>query len=183
MARLMSVALTTEQVRRGEKTVTRRAGWQMLRPGDQLTLCPKVRGRRQGEALERIVTVAVVDVRRERFDTITPDDVAAEGFPDMTRTQFVEFFCASHHGITPCDEVTRIEWSYPRRCRVCGCTDFAACDTLTGPCAWAYTHPDNTGICTGCPTPRPADSIPAAVGNAAAAASAFPANPPERSTL
>lgn len=112
MPRLMSVALTTDQVRRGEKTVTRRAGWQMLRPGDQLTLCPKVRGRRRGEPLERIVTVEVVSVRRERLDTITPADVTAEGFPDLTAAEFVEFFCASHRGIGPDDEVTRIEWTY-----------------------------------------------------------------------
>jgi hypothetical protein len=43
----------------------------MLRPGDQLTLCAKVRGRRAGEPLERIVTVDVVSVRREHLDQIT----------------------------------------------------------------------------------------------------------------
>ncbi len=48
MPRLMSVALTTDQVRSRQKTVTRRAGWTMLRAGDQLTVCPKVRGRRAG---------------------------------------------------------------------------------------------------------------------------------------
>ncbi len=47
MARLMSVALTTEAVRSRRKTVTRRVGWLMLTAGDQLTLCPKVRGRRR----------------------------------------------------------------------------------------------------------------------------------------
>lgn len=81
MPRLMSIALTTDQVRRRTKTQTRRVGWLMIAPGDQLTLCPKVRGRRAGEPLERIVTVDVVDVRRERLDAITPADVTAEGFP------------------------------------------------------------------------------------------------------
>lgn len=81
MARLMSVALTTDAVRRRQKTVTRRAGWQMLRSGDQLTLCPKVRGRRRGEPLDRIVTVDVISVRREPLNAITPADVTAEGFP------------------------------------------------------------------------------------------------------
>lgn len=38
-----------------------------------------------------------------------------------------------------------------RRCRVCGCTDSAACDTITGPCAWRITYDDGTGICTACP--------------------------------
>jgi hypothetical protein len=113
MPRLMSVALTTDQVRRREKTVTRRVGWQMIKPGDQVTLCPKVRGRRHGEPLERIVTVNVVSTRREQLDTITPADVAAEGFPDMTPAEFVEFFCATHNGVAPHSEVTRIEWTYP----------------------------------------------------------------------
>lgn len=150
MARLMSVALTTDAVRSRRKTVTRRVGWLMLTAGDQLTLCPKVRGRRRGEELDRIVTVDVVSVRREPLDTITAEDVAAEGFPDMTPAEFVEFFCATHHGVTPASEITRIEWHYPRVCRHCGCTDYAACDTLFGPCAWLRTYPDNTGVCTGC---------------------------------
>lgn len=35
-------------------------------------------------------------------------------------------------------------------CRLCNCTDSAACDTAFGPCAWFVTFGDNTGICTGC---------------------------------
>lgn len=150
MPRLMSVALTTDAVRNRQKTVTRRAGWQMLRPGDQLTLCPKVRGRRHGEPLDRIVTVDVVSVRREPLNTITPADVTAEGFPGMTPAEFVDFFCSTHRGVSAATDITRIEWSYPRRCRNCGCTDYAACDTIVGPCAWLATFDDNTGICTAC---------------------------------
>lgn len=40
-----------------------------------------------------------------------------------------------------------------RRCRTCGCTKSAACDTITGPCAWKITYDDETGICTACPPP------------------------------
>ncbi|BBN50845.1 hypothetical protein [Mycobacterium avium] len=152
MARLMEVAHTAHLVRSRTKTVTRRAGWRMLKAGDQLTLCPRVRGRRPGEALERIVTVDVVAVTRERLGAITAADVAAEGFPEWTAEQFVEFFCVTHKGVTADDQVTRIEWRYPRICRGCGCTEGAACDTLTGPCAWAVTFDDNTGVCTACPT-------------------------------
>lgn len=153
MARLMEVAHTAHLVRDRTKTVTRRVGWRVLKPGDQLTLCPKVRGRRPGEELERIVTVDVVSVTRERLDTITAADVAAEGFPAMTAAEFVEFFCATHKGVTAADEVTRIQWRYPRICRGCGCTEYAACDTLSGPCAWTVAFDDNTGICTACPVP------------------------------
>jgi hypothetical protein len=112
MPRLMSVSLTTDQVRARTKTVTRRAGWLMLKPGDELTLCRKVMGRRKGEPLERIVNVEVIDARREPLNAITAADVAAEGFPEWTPAQFVAFFCASHKGIGPGDDVTRIEWRY-----------------------------------------------------------------------
>ena len=84
MPRLMSVSLTETQVRARTKTVTRRAGWLMLRPGDRLTLCRKVMGRRKGEPLERITDVEVISVRREPLNRITAADVAAEGFPDWT---------------------------------------------------------------------------------------------------
>jgi hypothetical protein len=112
MSRLMSVALTEPQVRARTKTVTRRAGWLMLRAGDQLTLCPKVMGFRRGEHPERIVDVEILSVRREPLNVITPADVIAEGFPEMTPAGFVDFFCGTHHGCTPETDVTRIEWRY-----------------------------------------------------------------------
>ena len=107
----MSVALTDEAVTARTKTVTRRLGWCFLKPGDRLTLCRKVMGRRPGEVLHRLADVEVVDVRRERLDAITADDVTAEGFPDMTPAQFVSFFTA--HMRCPADaQVTRIQWRY-----------------------------------------------------------------------
>jgi hypothetical protein len=112
MPRLMSVSLTEPQVRARAKTVTRRMGWLMLRPGDRLTLCRKVMGRRAGEPLERITDVEVLSVRREPLDAITLADVLAEGFPFMTRAEFVQFFCDSHRGCERGSEVTRIEWRY-----------------------------------------------------------------------
>lgn len=112
MPRLMSVSLTSDQVRARTKTVTRRVGWLMLEVGDELTLCQKVMGRRAGEPLDRIVNVEVTSVSRERLDAITRDDVIAEGFPGMTPAEFVAFFCRTHHGCSPETEVTRIEWLY-----------------------------------------------------------------------
>jgi hypothetical protein len=87
-------------------------GWGYARPGQRVTLCRKVMGRRRGEPLVRIVDVEILDVRRERLDTITPDEVIAEGFPGLTPAQFVRFFCDSHKGCTPASEVTRIQWRY-----------------------------------------------------------------------
>jgi hypothetical protein len=114
MPRLMAVALTVPQVRGRSKTVTRRDGWLMLGPGDPLTLCEKARGRKNGELLVRIADVQVVSVRREPLDAITPQDVAAEGFPDMTPEEFVSFFTGTHKGCEPGTVVTRYPVGLPR---------------------------------------------------------------------
>jgi hypothetical protein len=111
MARLMSVALTAPQVIARQKTVTRRLGWQFLRPGDRLTLCRKVQGRKPGEPLVRLAEVEVLDVRRERLDAITPGEATREGFPHLTDREFVAFFCQAMR-CTPETEVTRVEWVY-----------------------------------------------------------------------
>lgn len=131
MPRLMSVSLTEKQVRDRTKLVTRRLGWLMLEPGDTLTLCKKVQGRRKGEPLVRIVDVDVVSVRRERLDAITAQEVNLEGFPEMTPAEFIVFFCGSHKGCTPATEVTRIEWRY--LCRYC--------DQPIERCAVVYANP------------------------------------------
>jgi len=109
--RLMSVSLTEAAVRDRTKTVTRRLGWLFLKPGDRITLCRKVMGRRKGEPLVRIVNVEIVDVRRERLAAITQAEVALEGFPSWTVEDFVIMFMRA----MKCDhetEVTRIEWRY-----------------------------------------------------------------------
>lgn len=118
MARLMSVALTEQAVVERRKTVTRRAGWwvdkrgrRLLVPGDRVTLCRKVMGRKADEPLVRLVDVEVVDVRRELLQDITADDVAREGFPGWSRERFLDFFC-DHMGGTGLQPVTRIEWRY-----------------------------------------------------------------------
>lgn len=111
MPRLMSVTHTKEAVYTRRKTQTRRAGWTFLHPGDRLTLCEKVMGRRKGDPLVRIVDVEVTGVRREPLNAITAEDVAAEGFPDWTPGEFVAFFCREMGGNTTQD-VTVVEWRY-----------------------------------------------------------------------
>lgn len=120
MPRLMSVAFTEAAVRSRSKTVTRRKGWANLEPGDFLTLCRKVMGRKPGEPLVRIVDVEVVSVRREPLSAITPDEVVLEGFSDLRPEEFVERFFVRAQGMTPADEVTRIEWRY-RDGETCAC--------------------------------------------------------------
>jgi len=136
MPRLMSVTLTEQAVRDRTKTVTRRLGWwtdkngrRLLQVGDQLTLCPKVMGRKPGEPLERIVTVEVVDIRRERIDDMHDGDVPLEGVPVIhgrfsaiyldgplagwpPAFAWREWFC-EEMDVTPSTMITRIEWAYP----------------------------------------------------------------------
>lgn len=130
MSRLMSVSFTEQAVRERRKTVTRRKGWwedssgrRILKPGDHLTLCRKVMGRKPGEPLERICEVEVVSVRREPltrlfyFDTPEEyayafDEVAREGFPGMHPAMFVREFFIIAQRILPPTVITRIEWRY-----------------------------------------------------------------------
>ena len=142
MPRLMSVALTTPQVIARSKTVTRRDGWRFLKPGDRLTLCPKVMGFRRGEHPERIVDVEILSVRRERLDAITASEVAAEGFPGQTPDWFVGFFCDSHKNCTPSTVITRIEWRYLEGPATQGTTPAR----LARPGTEASVHPKAEGI-------------------------------------
>lgn len=125
MSRLMSVAFTEQAVRERAKTVTRRKGWwedkngrRILKPGDRLTLCRKVMGRKPGEPLERICEVEVVAVNRERLSNVTrfsgygTSEMEREGFPGMDPARFVLDYFVVAQGIDRDDLVTRIEWRY-----------------------------------------------------------------------
>ena len=88
--RNMSFSMTTEAVRRREKTVTRRLGWWGLKPGDEL-----------------------VSVRREQLDNIYAyeRETAAEGFPELTPGAFMAMFCKAN----ACETwrmINRIEFEY-----------------------------------------------------------------------
>lgn len=123
MSRLMSVAFTEQAVRERAKTVTRRKGWMFAKPGDRLTLCRKVMGRKSGDPLVRICDVEVVSVRREPLRAMLDDldygfaETEREGmhvqdaaaiFPSV----FVERYFERAQGMSSDDEVTRIEWRY-----------------------------------------------------------------------
>lgn len=129
----MSVSLTEAAVVARRKTVTRRKGWTFLRPGDRLTLCRKVMGRKPGEPLVRLAEVEVVDVRRESILAMTDQDVWAEGvsmFDAPGHRRFDEWYDdtglptvsawitwwlweVAPRGFNPyTDDITRIEWRY-----------------------------------------------------------------------
>jgi hypothetical protein len=134
MSRLMSVAYTEQAVRDRTKTVTRRKGWwedkngrPIVRPGDRLTLCRKVMGRKKGEPLERICEVEVVAVSRQPLSQLMapvavlhdgewmdygPSELIREGFPGMGPFDFILEFFIRAQGMSVTDKVTRIEWRY-----------------------------------------------------------------------
>ncbi len=107
----MSFALTTEQVLNRTKTVTRRRGWGNLKPGTMLWAVRKAMGLKPGEHHERLCLIVVTDVRTERVQDISDEDVVREGFPGMTRQQFGAMFCRAM-GCRLVDEVQRIEFRY-----------------------------------------------------------------------
>lgn len=110
--RAMSFMLTTEQILNRTKTVTRRDGWEKLKPGDRLRAVRKAMGLKKGEHHEVLAILEVVSVTREPLSAITQADVIPEGFPDMTPAGFVDMFCDSHRGVVPSSVITRIEFRY-----------------------------------------------------------------------
>lgn len=130
--RNISFSATIEKFRQREKHVTRRLGWQNLKPVDRLMGCEKVRGVKKGE-LVRMGTIAVLEVNREpltdiirrpfrdlptQIDKSYPDyvfvpETVLEGFPQWkTRpNMFVELFCEMND-CEPDTEITRILFDY-----------------------------------------------------------------------
>lgn len=111
MPRNMSFMLTTEQVRNRTKTVTRRLGWNFLKPGDVLNACVKCQGLGKGGKIERICQIRVVSNLPSTLYNITKGDVKKEGFPGMTPVQFARMFC-EHMGGAVDQQVNRIEFEY-----------------------------------------------------------------------
>lgn len=115
--RLMSFSLTTEQMRRREKTVTRRLGWDSLAPGQLICAVEKGMGLKKGETVKRIGVLRVVSVRKEPLWKMIYDhpygcdEVIKEGFSTMTPMGFVEMFC-DHNRVEPARLVNRIEFEH-----------------------------------------------------------------------
>ena len=95
MPRNMSFSMTTEAIRAGSKTVTRRLGWYFLKPGDVLWAVEKGMGLKKGEKVKRICLIRVVSVKREPLNKIGEYGQAEcdrEGFPELAPWQFVSMF-------------------------------------------------------------------------------------------
>lgn len=112
MPRNMSFAATIEQILNRTKTVTRRLGWRQLRPGQRVWAVRKAMGLRHGEKVERLALLEIVSNRREPLEDVTLDDVAREGFSEMTRFEFLAMFAKINPGIGMQSRVSRIEFKY-----------------------------------------------------------------------
>lgn len=118
----ISFMLTKRQVLDRSKTVTRRVGWEKLKPGDMLRAVEKGMGLKAGEKVVTLAIIRVVSVRPEPLSAMTEDvdygiaECELEGFGDHPSlkwpSMFVEFFCNSHRGCTPATIVRRIEFEY-----------------------------------------------------------------------
>jgi hypothetical protein len=111
MARNMSFAMTTEQVKQKQKTVTRRFGWFFLKPGDEIRAVEKAMGLRKGEKIKPICMIRVVSTRKEPLNSISAADVEREGFPGWTPEQFIGML-VDHYRVQRGAMINRIEFEY-----------------------------------------------------------------------
>jgi hypothetical protein len=109
--RNISFSLTTPQFIAGTKWVTRRNGWLFAKASDHLMGIEKGMGLAKGEKVKLLGEIEVVSARREPLDMMhhEPNACAAEGFPDWSVDQFIDFYCKANK-CKPADEVTRIEF-------------------------------------------------------------------------
>lgn len=119
----MSFALTESQIMDGSKTVTRRLGWQFLKPGDFVRPVRKAMGLKHGEKVCVLRDpLRIVSVRRERLGALLDSmeygfqEAALEGFGNHPEyrypSAFVNFFIDTHKGSHLDMFVTRIAFSY-----------------------------------------------------------------------
>ena len=113
--RRMSFAATTKQMYYQAKTVTRRNPdtWTWLEPGDLVMAVEKTMGLTKGERQKCIHPIEILDVSVVQLLPLTPAEVAAEGFPDMTEAEFLAQVWGPLHGpVTGSETVRRIEFRH-----------------------------------------------------------------------
>lgn len=107
----MSFSMTEQAFVDRRKDVTRRLGWKHAQVGQRIRAVDRCMGLKPGESPRELGVIRIVNVRRERLDAITVDDVKREGYPDMRRVDFITKFCRAMR-CEPSTEVTRIEFEH-----------------------------------------------------------------------
>jgi len=114
----MSFAITTDQVCKRIKYVTRRTGWNKLKCGDLFWAVEKGMGLKKGEKIKRISLCKCISNRREPLSILITNpsygefEMNLEGFPGMDPADFIVMFMKTHKGTTPESEVNRIQFVY-----------------------------------------------------------------------
>jgi hypothetical protein len=107
MPRNMSFSITTQQMYEGSKVVTRRLGWDNLKPGNVIYAVEKGMGLKKGEKVKKIGLIEIISVIREPLSRVTYAECVREGFPEMTPDEFIAMFCRANK-CTPDTMVNRI---------------------------------------------------------------------------
>lgn len=107
----MSFFLTRKQYEQRTKTVTRRLGWANLKPGEQFMGVVKGQGIPKGGKVEKLHAAECVSNRKQPLFMISHNDIVREGFPMMSRADFVAMFC-KHNKCAPDTIVNRIEFKH-----------------------------------------------------------------------
>lgn len=110
--------MTKDQVRAGTKTVTRRLGWEWLKPDTLLRGVEKGQGLKKGEKVKPLREIRVISVRREPLMLMYQprygaNECAKEGYPGRDPLDFIAHFCKVNRPCQPNWLVTRIEFDYP----------------------------------------------------------------------
>ena len=121
--RQMSFSLTVEQMKRHEKSCTRRYGWDDIKVGELLQAVERCQGLKKGEHVKKL---AVIRVTAERWEPLTqmvefPEygkaEVILEGFPTMSPAEFVLMVAKANHK-EPYQLVHRIMFEFVDEVRV-----------------------------------------------------------------
>ena len=115
VSRQMVMSAATEPaVIASTKTVTRRLGWNHTKVGDTLTLVRKMmKGTGSSFWLDPLAEVEVVSIHSEMLCMVLDGDMADEGYPSMTASDYVTAFCRRHRA-DPWSPVKVIRWRYLR---------------------------------------------------------------------
>lgn len=110
--RNMSFALTTAQMYARTKTVTRRLGWDDLKPGERVMACEKCQGLGKGGKVRRIGVIECVSNRKVWLHRdMTMAECTYEGFAGIEPMQFVHMFIEHNNCHFNC-VVNRIEFKF-----------------------------------------------------------------------
>lgn len=107
----MAFSMTKRQMRERTKFVTRRLGWWKLKPGQVLYAIEKGQGLKRGQKVKHICLIRVVSATNERLCDISSWDVVLEGFPEMSRADFIAMFCQANR-CKPRRTVRRIQFEF-----------------------------------------------------------------------